>query len=517
MEQEKSFTKIETHENFAKYSKIIGKGAFKTVFYGINLEQGNEIAWNEIDLGRISEQDYKKLKKEIEILKIIKNSQIIRLLGYWLDSNNEKLIFITEMMQSGSLRNYIDKFKQISVRAIKKFSYQILQGIDYLHSLDPPIIHRDIKCDNIFFNGSDGSIKIGDLGESTILNNGYAKSVIGTPQFMAPELYDEKYTEKVDIYAFGMSVLEMATGDYPYCECENPAQIFKKVTSGIPPKSLNKIANQEIQDFVKLCLLPENERPSANQLLNHPFFASLNVSQNQFSTTNGNFEDNSTDEQISNQILETIKENEKNQELIKIEEFIKIEQIIQNEVEQKNEEVPKIQKNLKQFIKPRHAVSLQEKKERMKKLKIMIQKEYLKDDFSKTSENLKDLLNQKEEKIVVSRKNRRFSISAIKDKGTNRKNDSPNFLTPMTSVILESEENQKNSNSFQSSLLEFPFSSQNENCALDIEIQKKRQTKLTNAIKKFDLKSNFSPNQELVPMSLVVSNKLKESPNSTFF
>lgn len=52
----------------------------------------------------------------------------------------------------------------------------------------------------------------------------------GTPEFMAPELYEEKYTEKVDIYAFGMCILEIFTGQYPYSECSNAAQIYKKVT-----------------------------------------------------------------------------------------------------------------------------------------------------------------------------------------------------------------------------------------------------------------------------------------------
>lgn len=53
----------------------------------------------------------------------------------------------------------------------------------------------------------------------------------GTPEFMAPELYEEEYNELVDIYAFGMCVLEMVTSEYPYSECSNPAQIYKKVTS----------------------------------------------------------------------------------------------------------------------------------------------------------------------------------------------------------------------------------------------------------------------------------------------
>lgn len=48
---------------------------------------------------------------------------------------------------------------------------------------------------------------------------------------MAPELYEENYNELVDIYSFGMCVLEMLTSEYPYSECTNPAQIYKKVTS----------------------------------------------------------------------------------------------------------------------------------------------------------------------------------------------------------------------------------------------------------------------------------------------
>lgn len=53
----------------------------------------------------------------------------------------------------------------------------------------------------------------------------------GTPEFMAPEMYEEHYDEAVDVYAFGMCMLEMATSEYPYAECQNAAQIYRKVTS----------------------------------------------------------------------------------------------------------------------------------------------------------------------------------------------------------------------------------------------------------------------------------------------
>lgn len=53
----------------------------------------------------------------------------------------------------------------------------------------------------------------------------------GTPEFMAPEMYEEHYDESVDVYAFGMCMLEMTTLEYPYMECQNPAQIYRRVVS----------------------------------------------------------------------------------------------------------------------------------------------------------------------------------------------------------------------------------------------------------------------------------------------
>jgi len=93
---------------------------------------------------------------------------------------------------------------------------------------------------------------------------------------MAPELYDESYDEKVDIYAFGMLLLEIITRDVPYHECANPAQIYKKVTKGIPPASLRRVKSEDARNFILFCLgigKDASERPSASELLKHPFLA----------------------------------------------------------------------------------------------------------------------------------------------------------------------------------------------------------------------------------------------------
>jgi len=69
------------------------------------------------------------------------------------------------------------------VKAVKGWARQILMGLVYLHNHNPPIIHRDVKCDNIFINGHQGEVKIGDLGLATLLKQNNAKSVIGMFHF----------------------------------------------------------------------------------------------------------------------------------------------------------------------------------------------------------------------------------------------------------------------------------------------------------------------------------------------
>lgn len=74
---------------------------------------------------------------------------------------------------------YRKKHKSVDMKAIKNWARQILRGLHYLHSHNPRIIHRDLKCDNIFVNGNTGEVKIGDLGLAIVMQQPTARSVIG--------------------------------------------------------------------------------------------------------------------------------------------------------------------------------------------------------------------------------------------------------------------------------------------------------------------------------------------------
>jgi serine/threonine protein kinase len=85
-------------------------------------------------------------------------------------------------------------------------------------------------------------------------------------------MYDEKgYSEKVDIYAFGMALLEMVTGKYPYGECTNAAQIYKKVIQGIKPENFSLVTEPSVLSLIDACIGPESQRPTAFEILDHPF------------------------------------------------------------------------------------------------------------------------------------------------------------------------------------------------------------------------------------------------------
>jgi WNK lysine deficient protein kinase len=257
---------LSPNKRYAKLNCILGKGAYKVVYKALDREEGYEVAWNGC---QTSKAEYNELNDEIEILKRVRHPNIINFHDCWY--NNTEIVFITELMTSGTLREYIHKLQILNLKIIKRWSRQILKGLLYLHSHVPPIIHRDIKCDNIFINGAHGEVKIGDLGIAK-MKKGKNYTVIGTPEFMAPEMYDEKgYSEKVDVYAFGMCLLEMVTGEYPYSECKNAAQVYKRVTSGIKPECLDKVTEPQVLDIINNCLLPENERWSVQQLLETPF------------------------------------------------------------------------------------------------------------------------------------------------------------------------------------------------------------------------------------------------------
>ena len=279
---------------YIKLEDRLGSGAYKDVWRAYDTNEGIEVAWNVVKLSRIPPSERKRIKTEVKLLKDIQHKNVIKYFNSWVDREKEQIVFITEIMSSGSLKDYLRKNPMIRWNAVKRWCRQILRGLEFLHSKE--VVHRDIKCDNIFINGATGDLRIGDLGLSTKISEhnkvpgpdggpggrgggdlrpitAAAMTCLGTPEFMAPELYEENYNEKVDIYAFGMCLLEMVTGLMPYHECTSAPQIYKKVLNGELPPELDRVAlsNSRAAEFIQACLQHQDLRPSAAELLSNDF------------------------------------------------------------------------------------------------------------------------------------------------------------------------------------------------------------------------------------------------------
>ncbi|GAA0169359.1 non-receptor serine/threonine protein kinase [Lithospermum erythrorhizon] len=267
------FVEFDPTGRYGRYNEILGKGASKTVYKAFDEYEGIEVAWNQVKLHSFlhSPEDLERLYCEIHLLRTLEDKNIMKFYTSWVDMENRNINFVTEMFTSGTLRQYRQKHKNVNIRAVKHWCRQILEGLHYLHSHDPPVIHRDLKCDNIFINGNQGQVKIGDLGLASIMRKSHAAHCVGTPEFMAPEVYLEEYNELVDIYSFGMCILEIVMLEYPYSECTHPAQIYKKVVSGKKPDALYKVKDPEVREFIEKCLATVSLRLSAKELLNDPF------------------------------------------------------------------------------------------------------------------------------------------------------------------------------------------------------------------------------------------------------
>lgn len=99
-----------------------------------------------------------RLFGEVRLLKSLHHPHIISLHKQWVNPESQTLNFITEICNSGDLRGYRKKHKQISLKALKRWAHQILSGLDYLHTHEPCVIHRDLNCSNIFINGNVGEV-----------------------------------------------------------------------------------------------------------------------------------------------------------------------------------------------------------------------------------------------------------------------------------------------------------------------------------------------------------------------
>lgn len=238
----------------------------------MNLEQGN-IEDNE-SIGNIS-----SIKENIENIKKLKHPNLLDYISSWSKEDKNIIVIITELLQGGNLREYRKYQKKLKVKLVKKWIKQLLTALDYLHSNN--FIHHDIKSQNILVDRITGNLKLGDLICAEKLGEqGYFTKYIGTEEFMAPEVKEGKYTFKADIYSLGLTIIQFITMEKPYKEFNRKNNLYSAKKRGEFPLSFKEIKNEEIKNFVSLCLKEEKDRPSCKELLENKWLNDKNSKDN---------------------------------------------------------------------------------------------------------------------------------------------------------------------------------------------------------------------------------------------
>ncbi|CAG8517163.1 10280_t:CDS:10 [Diversispora eburnea] len=262
--------------------ELIGKGTFGKVFLAMNLTSSEMMAVKQIELPKTKHDQrnerqktlIKAFKDEMEILKDLDHEHIVTYIGY--EENDDTVNIFLEYVNGGSIGTVLRTHGAFKESVVRSFTRQILLGLQYLH--DKNILHRDIKSDNILVD-EEGCCKISDFGISKKNEQGIAydynsnMSLQGTIFWMAPEVFTAGYSAKVDIWSLGCVVLEMFAGERPWPNLSDLAAIFKLGSEKkSPPIREDIVMSNDARDFLNKCFIIEpNDRPTAKQLLSHPF------------------------------------------------------------------------------------------------------------------------------------------------------------------------------------------------------------------------------------------------------
>nr|NP_001303420.1 MLF1-adaptor molecule, isoform B [Drosophila melanogaster]NP_649581.1 MLF1-adaptor molecule, isoform A [Drosophila melanogaster]Q9Y0Y6.1 RecName: Full=Nuclear receptor-binding protein homolog; AltName: Full=MLF1-adaptor molecule [Drosophila melanogaster]AAD38665.1 BcDNA.LD28657 [Drosophila melanogaster]AAF51961.1 MLF1-adaptor molecule, isoform A [Drosophila melanogaster]ALI30533.1 MLF1-adaptor molecule, isoform B [Drosophila melanogaster] len=251
------------------------------VHLAMDTEEGVEVVWNEVQYASLQElkSQEEKMRQVFDNLLQLDHQNIVKFHRYWTDTQQAerpRVVFITEYMSSGSLKQFLKRTKRnakrLPLESWRRWCTQILSALSYLHSCSPPIIHGNLTCDSIFIQHN-GLVKIGSVVPDAVhysVRRGRERErerERGAHYFQAPEYgAADQLTAALDIYAFGMCALEMAALEIQPSNSESTA-----INEETIQRTIFSLENDLQRDLIRKCLNPQpQDRPSANDLLFHP-------------------------------------------------------------------------------------------------------------------------------------------------------------------------------------------------------------------------------------------------------
>ncbi|KAK4499057.1 hypothetical protein PRZ48_009569 [Zasmidium cellare] len=274
------------------FIELIGKGAFGRVYKCRDQKSGNLVA---VKITSIDDADFegtvRDFQKEVDILQQLKSNKVknVNVIHDAFDLHSQ-LWIVADYCTGGSIRTLLRAWEKngkpqgLPEHFIIPIARELALALKGMHAMH--IIHRDIKGANVYIT-EDGALQLGDFGIVGVIDdaNSKRKTVIGTPHFMPKEMMEkmseeedfkgeEGYGTEVDIWAYGCTILEMATGSPPMIHLREPDAMVKAMETQGAPRLEGTQYSAELCDLVAFCLqLDPKARPTADAVLKHPSIA----------------------------------------------------------------------------------------------------------------------------------------------------------------------------------------------------------------------------------------------------
>lgn len=268
--------------------RLISKGAFARVVLGKDLHTGEPVAIKLIEKSNAPPSERKYFEREVKIMQSLSHPNIVQC--YDVFDNRLRTRIVMEYIEGGTLADVISEYKGPLPESLsKKLMKDILSGVEYLHGMGT--IHRDLKPDNCLLSESKapyGTVKLSDFGLSNMVTKSapttggafdehrVLTSAVGSPGFVAPEIFESSYGTAVDIWSCGVIMYMLLSGGVMPFPGQSASEIVTTARDGkidFSSEALSAVSGVA-KDLVKGLLNADGRRRlTARQALAHPWFA----------------------------------------------------------------------------------------------------------------------------------------------------------------------------------------------------------------------------------------------------
>ncbi|KAG8905225.1 hypothetical protein FRB99_000445 [Tulasnella sp. 403] len=213
----------------------------------------------------------RRLAREMRLWSVLNHPNVLQFIGFHLNADYTEALLICPWYPLGNIHSFLRSRNPASTKRLQ-FIKDTSKGLAYLHTLQPPVCHGDLKSLNVLVNEQESAV-LCDFGLAAAMEEvsglSTSKGFTGSIRWCSPELlFDHPRTPESDMWAWGCLAYEILTGRIPYCEISADVAVIRKIVQGDLPAAVSEIPFTDIQNLLVRCWSKQPEkRPSARSTI----------------------------------------------------------------------------------------------------------------------------------------------------------------------------------------------------------------------------------------------------------